>query len=158
MEPSKNTEQAFNKWFALFFVVVAAVFGYDTAFVLHESTTFQSIGTKVWPTILVVTLAIIAVAIFFDTPVEDDDPMKEEIATGWASWALIAALLLCVPVLMYFGFWITGSFLMATVAWLKEKRTHVVRSVIAAVVAPGAIFLLFTHVLEQYLPVGSLFE
>jgi hypothetical protein len=150
-----------DRIFAVAFILLAAFFGWEVAR-LPESVAFQQISAKTWPMVLVAAALVTGALLWFDDSRAETaaplDPDEDETPAGRAAWILLLGLLLTGPAMVYLGYWITCSGLMLLVAWLKEPADRLLRNAVASIVLPGAIYLLFTRIFEQFLPVGSLLQ
>ena len=147
----------FDKGFGVFCIALGGAYGYATS-QLDQAMTFQQVESDLWPAILSIFLVVIGASIFLERDLDSAaDPTREELPAGIAAWLLFLAILASSPIMMYFGFWAGGAFLMAVVFLLKETRKHIVRSMLCTVALPAGVYFLFTGVFDQYLPTGELF-
>jgi putative tricarboxylic transport membrane protein len=105
---------------------------------------------------VVISVAWVGVAAaYLVTQVRSREPAAEE-RPGWWSPAGVAASLVGFAIaLEYAGFIVSAAVFIVVVARVLGSR-HLLRDVIVAVLLPTAVFLIFTRLLDIFLPAGVL--
>lgn len=135
-----------------------------------EPAAFQQISSNVWPVAVSIALIGLAAATFFENLREEtaqkpvtrtefellEDLDDDETTPGPQGWLLVAGIVAAALLLETLGYWVVLSLLLLLLGSLLETRQKRLRVIVTAVLLPGAVFLLFTRVFSQYLPVGFL--
>lgn len=154
--------------FTFALLAVAAVFAIGIV-QLPTVLSFQQISAKVWPTTLVIALAAVGIVYFLtsgEQPAaeakshaeDDEENYEDETPAGPQAWLFVGALIVSGGLIPHLGYWVTASLLMAIVILMQAGAGKITRGLVICLLLPGALYFMFTQVLSQYLPIGSLLE
>lgn len=126
---------------------------------MREPAAFNPVSARVWPAVLLVTMALCSIIIFIENRQGEPSELQDEgeLAAGGKGWAYAASIVAATLVLPFLGYLITLVLFVAVTMLLYDGLRHPLRLVLTSLIGPAFVYVIITRVLGQALPDGMFF-